>query len=229
VQTRLIVTSHTVDRRLPFVVAIHAEAHRQLDVALSDRLLRDVAVARRALHLGADVRRVIELHVRLRGVPKHALPREVDAFLPHLGDLLDQRSIARDAVVTAHARPDAWKPRHWTCLHVLVTVLRTRNLPSDVHVVWELDRLYRGWPSAEEIVHRRSHRRLRRREHIRSLARQQWWNSGRRYIALEQSTPDAGGQSDAADKECAVKEPAVRDDHSCVSEREAWDRCYGGS
>jgi hypothetical protein len=191
----LIVTSETVDRRFPFVVAIHAEAHGHLDVALSDRLLRDVAVARCALHLGADVRRVIELHVRLRRVPKHALPREVDPFLPHLGDLLDPRSIARDAVVTDHAGPDAWKPRHGTLRHGLVTVRRTRNLPFDVRVVRELDRLYRGWPSAEEIVHRSSHRRLRRREHIRSLARQQRWSGGRGHVALEQSTADAGGQS----------------------------------
>ena len=164
-----------------------------------------------------------------RGIAEHALPREVDALLPHLGDLLDARPIGRDAVVADHAGPDAWKPRHRTRRHALVAVRRARNLPSDVHVVRELDRLYRGWPSAEEIVHRRSHRRMRRREHIRILARQQRWSGGRGHVALEQSTADAGGQSDAADKECAAEEPAARCHHTCVSAMEASDRCCGGS
>ena len=210
----LVMTRQTIDGCFPFDVAIHAEAHSHLDVALSDRLLRDVAVARRAFHFGANVRCVIEPHVRLSGVPKHALPREVDALLPHLGDLLDPRFIARDAVVTEHARPDAWKPRHGPLRHGRVTVRRTRNLPFDVHVVRELDRLYRGWPSAEEIVHRRSHRRLRRREHIRSLARQQRWSSGRGHVALEQSTAAGGDQRYAEDKDSGADKPAARCHHT---------------
>src|SRR5687767_5139777 len=62
------VTGQTVDRRLVFPVAAHAEAHVEIDVPLRDRLLANVAVTRRALHLGADVRSVVELHVRLRCV-----------------------------------------------------------------------------------------------------------------------------------------------------------------
>ena len=69
-----------VGRGLPFGVTVHAIAHGQIDVALGDGLLRDVAVARRALHLCADVRRVIELHVRRRRVAVHALPRKVESL-----------------------------------------------------------------------------------------------------------------------------------------------------
>jgi hypothetical protein len=38
------VTRQAIDRRLPFVMAIHAEAHRVLDVPLRDSLLCDVSV-----------------------------------------------------------------------------------------------------------------------------------------------------------------------------------------
>src|SRR5262245_52714825 len=57
------VTGQAVDRRLALVVAVHAEAHRVFDTPLSHRLLSDVAVAGRALDLGANVRSVVELHV----------------------------------------------------------------------------------------------------------------------------------------------------------------------
>ena len=74
-----------IDRRLLLAVTVHAEAHRQVHVALRHGLLADVAVARRALDLGADVRRVVELHVRRRrDSRRHALPRQVDALLAHL-------------------------------------------------------------------------------------------------------------------------------------------------
>src|SRR5262245_61979766 len=91
-----------------FLLAVtrDAEAHVQIDVALRDRLLPDVAVTRRALQLRTDVRGVIELHVRLRRVAKDSLPREVDPLLAHRGDLLDARPIGGDCVVADHARPD---------------------------------------------------------------------------------------------------------------------------
>ena len=63
VKSSLEMAGKAVDRSLLFDVTGHARPHVQIDVVLGDGLLRDVAVARRALHLGADVRRVIEPHV----------------------------------------------------------------------------------------------------------------------------------------------------------------------
>src|SRR5687767_515700 len=85
------VTDQTVDRRLALVVAVHAEAHRVLDAALRHRLLADVAVARCALDLGANVRSMIEFHVVVVGEPVHPLPGQVDPHFVHLGDL-DRKS-----------------------------------------------------------------------------------------------------------------------------------------
>src|SRR5689334_20456218 len=93
---RLKVTGQAVDRRFALVVAVHTEAHRVFHVPLRHRLLTDVAVACRAFDLGADVRRVVELHVVVVGEAVDPLPRQVDPHLVHLGDLLDARPIGGD-------------------------------------------------------------------------------------------------------------------------------------
>src|SRR5687768_5524569 len=59
------VTRETVSRGFVLTVTRDAEAHVQIDIALRHRLLPDVSVTGRALDLGANVRRVVELHVRL--------------------------------------------------------------------------------------------------------------------------------------------------------------------
>src|SRR5215831_16852263 len=75
----LVMARHALVWRFLRDMARDAESHRQIDVAFGDRLLRDVAVAARAVDAGANVGRVIEPHVRLGGVSVHALPRDLDA------------------------------------------------------------------------------------------------------------------------------------------------------
>src|SRR5687768_3606564 len=70
----------------------------------------------RALNLGADVRRVLEAHVRFRKVAVDAVPVEIDALGLHLGDLLDQRPIGGNLRVAGHAGVDARQPRAWPLL-----------------------------------------------------------------------------------------------------------------
>ena len=67
--------------------------------APATRLLRDIAVTRGAFHLGANVRRVLEAHVRLRRIVVDALPVDIDSALPIVGDRLDQRLVGRDLLV----------------------------------------------------------------------------------------------------------------------------------
>ena len=98
-----VVAGQAVIRGFLFPMTVHAKAHVVLDVALRNRLVRDVAVTGRALDIGADVRRVIEPDVRALGEPVDALPRDVDAALRVVGDLLNERTIGRDRVVTDHA------------------------------------------------------------------------------------------------------------------------------
>src|SRR3984893_12670891 len=86
-------TRHALVRRVLLAVTVHAESHVQVHVTLGHGLVRDVAVAGRASDARADMRRVVEPHVRLRGVRVHALPLQIEAFLLHRGDLLDERAI----------------------------------------------------------------------------------------------------------------------------------------
>ena len=162
-------TGQAVDRRLLLVVTVDAEPHRQIDIPLSDRLTRDVAVTRRAVDVRTNVRRVIELHVRLFGESIHALPRQVETFRAHLGDQLDPRAIGGDRVMADHARSHARKPRYRTHRHAFVTVLGTRDFLPDVNDVRKLQRLYRLGTPAEEIIHRGSECRTRGRKDLGAL------------------------------------------------------------
>src|SRR6185503_16386607 len=149
-------TGQTVSGRFLLTMTRDAEAHVQIDVALRDRLLPDVAVTGRAFDLRANVRRVVELHVRLRRVAIHALPGEIDSLFAHRGDLLDARPIGGDRVVADHAGPDARQPGDRTRRHAFVTVLGAGDLLGDVYVVGELDRLDRVGSAVHEIIQRRA-------------------------------------------------------------------------
>src|SRR5438105_6121622 len=74
------VAGQAVVGRLPCLMTVDAEAHRVIDVALGDRLVRDVTVTRGAVDVVADVRRVVEAHVHLRREAVDALPGQVDAL-----------------------------------------------------------------------------------------------------------------------------------------------------
>src|SRR5262245_26177099 len=87
------VARQAIHRCPALVMTVHAEAHRQLNVALGDRSLVNRAVTGCAADLGIDVRGVVELHMRLRGVVEDAAPDEVFAALAHRRDLLDAWTI----------------------------------------------------------------------------------------------------------------------------------------
>src|SRR5262249_30195922 len=135
-------------------VTADAITHVQIHVALCNRLVRDVTVARGTLDVRADVRRMIEAHVRLMRVAVDALPVEIESLLLQRGHLLDQRTIGGDRAVTRHADVDARQTGDGPLLHRLMTVLGALEALVDVCLVRELERLYRRRPDAEEIVDR---------------------------------------------------------------------------
>src|ERR1043165_8240956 len=103
-------TREAIVRRVPLPMTVHAESHRVIDGALGDRLLPEVAVALRAVDLRADVRRVVELHVRLLRESVDALPGNFHALLRVRRHLLDQRTVGRDLAVADHEGLDARSP-----------------------------------------------------------------------------------------------------------------------
>src|SRR5215208_4799490 len=176
------------------------EPHVQIDVALRHRLLPDVAMAGRTLDLRADVRRVVELDVRLRRVAIHALPCEIDPLFAHRGDLLDARSIDGNRVVANHARPDAGQAGDRTTGDAFVAVLGAGDLLADVYVVRKLDRLDRRGPTVQEVVQRRPERGTRRREYAGALTRQHRCGGRHRHVALVELTADTSGERQDADE-----------------------------
>src|SRR5438128_2471913 len=116
-------TREAVVRRLLLPMTRYAEAHVEIDVAPRDGLVRDVAVARRAVDVRADVRRVIEPDVRRLRVAVDALPVEVEALVLERRDRLDPRLVGRDRRVADHAGVHARQPGDRSLRDALMTVL----------------------------------------------------------------------------------------------------------
>src|SRR5688572_6164243 len=215
-------TRQAIRGRVVLTVTRDAEAHVQIDIALRHRLLRDVSVTGRTLDFGANVRRVVELHVRLLRVAVHALPREIDPLIAHGGDLLDARPVGRDGVVADHARPDARQPRDRTSRHAFVAVLGAGDLLADVHVVRKLDRLDRVGPAVHEVVQRRAERWPRRREDIGALPGQHRRSGWPRHVALVELAADTSGERQDADGNDSGEEGTAS--HCPVSLSTSWRR-----
>ena len=89
------VTREAIVGRVLLPVAVHAEAHRVIHFPLGHRHLAQVAVAGCAVDAGANVRRVVEAHVRFVREAVDPLPRNLDALLQYpVTSLISGRSVA---------------------------------------------------------------------------------------------------------------------------------------
>src|SRR3954469_21983307 len=149
-----VVAGQAVIRGVLLPMTVHAIPHVEVDIALRNRLVRDVAMARRAFDVGADVRRVIEPDVRTVAVAVDTLPVEIDPLFGHRGDLLDARLVSRDGRVADQAGVHARQASLWSLGDGLVAVLRAGKTFFDVRVVREFDRLLRLRADADVFVHR---------------------------------------------------------------------------
>ena len=91
-------------------MALNAKTHRMVHFSLGHRLRVHIAVARDAVHSRANVRRVIELHVRGRLESVNALPGNVFAARAVRCQFLDFRLVGGDHLVASHAEIDARDP-----------------------------------------------------------------------------------------------------------------------
>src|SRR5262245_26589798 len=133
--------------------------------------MRDITVARCTFDVGADMRSMVELHMRRFGVAVDTLPREVDPFFRHRRDLLNTRLVRRNCGVTNQAGVDAWQAGLWSLRHALVAILETGQPFLDVDVVRELDGLNRFRFHPEIVVHRGTERRASRSKERRTALR----------------------------------------------------------
>jgi hypothetical protein len=105
-------------------VTIDAKAHRLVDDAFGDRHLREISMTRSALHACADVRRVIEPHVRLFDESVYRLPGQLFAALRVVAQRLNPRiGFNADAFMTRHAEVDARETGARSALHSCMTFI----------------------------------------------------------------------------------------------------------
>src|SRR5512134_3016556 len=99
-------TNVTIHTNAPGCMAVHAPSHRLIYFAAHSMHLPYIAVTRRALDAGANVRLVRVVGVRLGLEPVHTTPRRLLFSLCERSELLNLRTFGLDRLVATHAGID---------------------------------------------------------------------------------------------------------------------------
>lgn len=117
-------TSQALVRSTLLFMAIDAKAHGVIYGTLRDRHLRQVAMTHRAIDSCADMRSVIESHVRLFVKSINTLPWQLFAALRVIAQHLNAPIICvADVLVACHAEVDARDAGARPALHADMTLL----------------------------------------------------------------------------------------------------------
>ena len=144
-------------RSLLSPVTIDAEAHVDLDRSHRDRHIGDIAVTTRTIDAGADMRRMIELHVGGGSETVDSLPGDIQAGVVISGQLLDLRTIRCQYLVAAHAQLDTGNSRHRTFVDADMTC-RAVDPVRYMSAMRKRDRLYGSSAPANEFLNCACHR-----------------------------------------------------------------------
>lgn len=148
------------------LVTVDAETHVHVHGPDRHSALPHVAVASGALHLGADMRGVIELHMRRGTVIINALPLDILTPGGEGRHFLDFGLIRGHRLMAHHAELDARDARHWTAFNVRMAVGAVHSV-RQMDLVGVGDWLHRGRMQTEEITNGIGQRTMGRREHGR--------------------------------------------------------------
>jgi hypothetical protein len=152
-ETYLEMACHAIHRDIVLPVTLNAEAHVQIDGANGHRLLRQVTMTLSTGNARANVRGVIELHVRGRFKSVDALPRHVFSIVEVGGKFLDLGLAGRDYAMTVHAEIRAGDAGVGPLVDSYVAIGALHAI-GNVDLMGELDRLNRFRTIAEELFHR---------------------------------------------------------------------------
>ena len=117
-----------------------------VDDAFGDRHLREISMTRSALHACANMRRMIEPHVRFLDEPVYPLPWYFFAALRVVAQRLNPRvGFQADAFMTCHAEVDARETGARSALHSCMTfVAFDSDLSGLMNPMREVYRLLRS-------------------------------------------------------------------------------------
>ncbi len=161
-------TRDAIYRRVVLPVAFNAKTHGVVHFALGDRLRVHIAMAFDAVHSRANVRRMIELHMRGRLESVDTLPWNVFASSTIGCELLNLRLVGGDHLMAGHAEIDARDSGIRAQVNTYVAV-RALHSVRQMHFVRVRDGLNRFVAGAEKFPNRFGHGAMRRREDRRRL------------------------------------------------------------
>jgi hypothetical protein len=136
-------------------VALNAKTHRVTYNTLSRCHVGDVAMTGAALYfIVANVRRVIETHVRYRGESIHSLPRNILAAVVIVRNLLQLRLVLRHVLVAIPTFIYRWDFRYRSFLYTFMTIGTHHFHFQNVDRVGVLHRLNRLGTDVEKLPDR---------------------------------------------------------------------------
>ena len=151
--------------RALLLMTIDAKTHSVVHDTLSDRHLRQIAVAGRAFHLRADMRRMIETDVRFLVKAIDPLPGHIFVPLGMVTERLDTRiRLISDIFMTGHADIDAGNPGASAFFHALMAVRASDADIGRMNFVRKIDRLLWPGPDVQEMPGGIAETGVRRRE-----------------------------------------------------------------
>ena len=142
---------HAIHRNILLLVAAHAKPHRVIHFSLCDGLLSHIAVAYGAIDSHADVRGVIELHMRRRLKAVHALPGNIFPARTVCGEFLNLRLVRGDHLMAGHAEIDAGDSRIGALVYANVAI-GTLHAVAEMHFVRIGDRLHGCRAKTEKLA-----------------------------------------------------------------------------
>jgi hypothetical protein len=146
-------------------MTIDAEAHRVIHHPLGHGHLCEVAMARRAIYLRADMRGMIETNMRLLDESIDALPRHVFVPFRMIAKGLDSRiGCVSDVFMTRHAYIDAGNSGARPFFHAKMTICTTDADIDGVNLMRKIDWLLWLGFDAQEMPGRIAETGVRRRE-----------------------------------------------------------------
>jgi hypothetical protein len=145
-------TGKAVVGRALLPVTVDTKTHGVIHDALRHRHLRDIAVTGDTFDLRADVRRMVETHVRLFVESVDALPRHV--FIPFR--VIPQRLDAGirwipEILMAIHADVDAGNSGARALLDAKMAVGASDTDVGGMNLMREIDRLLRAGPDVEKV------------------------------------------------------------------------------
>ena len=140
-------------------MAIHAEAHRVVDLACGYRLGAHVSVARNTIHSRADMGRMIELDVGGGFKAVHALPRHVLATIPVAFKLLNLRLVRGNRLMAGHTQIHARNLCVGPSIHARMTIDASQSF-LEMNLMREGNRLNRRLSPAKILTNGRGNRAM---------------------------------------------------------------------